>query len=59
MMTKILEQTPTERKPRIVDDFEPISAILPEVLNHIVQAAANAQQHPTPEQRSVLLRLAA
>jgi hypothetical protein len=59
MMTKILEQIPTERNPRVDDGFQHIGDILPEVLNHIFQAAVDAQQRPTMEERGFPLRWAA
>jgi len=47
-----LEEIPLTINPPRLSDFEPISAILPEVLHSIVMAAQNAAQHPTPDTRS-------
>jgi len=55
----ILEKNPLEINPAISSDFQHIAEILPEVLDHIVDSAATASHHPTPEERGVLLRWAA
>ena len=57
---QILEETPTEHK-ATTSDFEPIGAILPEVLHDIFQAAlvASVNETVTPETRGCPLRWAA